>query len=135
MNTNLNLFKKNHKNIFNILIHIISGFIYLSLISSIFDNPEHAIIVYSIFTLFITKNIFVTLIIYFVLFNLSYEIKKHNLKTTNILIFACIFYFLIPEIGHIMFNENTVLSHTKIEVVNIFINMITFLPYSLLSLE
>jgi hypothetical protein len=129
----LMLFKNAHKNIVNIIIHIIRGCIYVALLSACLKNYEYfAIVMYSIFVYCLTNNITLTFVIFGLLYCIVHELLKHNINMLTMLSLAFLFY-LLPEIGHMISNEQPVLSDT-VDIQKITMNMLVLLPYSFLSI-
>jgi hypothetical protein len=129
----LMLFKNAHKNIVNIIIHIICGCIYVALLSACLKNYEYfAIVMYSIFVYCLTNNITLTFVIFGLLYCIVHELLKHNINMLTMLSLAFLFY-LLPEIGHMISNEQPVLSDT-VDIQKITMNMLVLLPYSFLSI-
>lgn len=134
MDKNLIVFKNSHKNIINILLHIICGCLYISLISCCFINYYHcAILLYSSFVYYLTSDIMLTLVIYGILYCITNKIIQNKLPTLTLLGLAFAFYML-PEMGHILCDETTVLSTENFNLNEIIINIFVLLPYSILSL-
>lgn len=129
-----NEFYKHHKNTYNILSHIICGFIYMACLFLISDHGYLLLILYSILVLFTIQNLFVTFIIFVIILILLYVTKKFNLNTTNLIILFLIFYFL-PDLSHYLTNEPTLLNLTNITIFSAFTNIFYLLPFSLLSLS
>lgn len=132
MDENLILFKNSHRNIVNILIHIICGCLYISLIACYFNDYYHyAILLYSLFVLNLTGDIFLTFMIYGTLNIITNKLIQYKMPTYTLLGLAFLFYML-PEMGHILCDEKTVLSSFNIN--EIIMNILVLLPYSTISL-
>lgn len=131
MDEKLVSFKNSHTHMLNIIIHIICGCLYIALISCCFNEFKHnAVLIYSLFVLLLTQNIIIAIIVYILLIIVTNKIMNYKLSILTLLSFAFLFY-LLPEIGHILCNESTVLSKNDINPKEIIINILVLLPYSI----
>lgn len=135
MDKNLILFQNSHKNIVNIIIHIICGCLYLSLIASCFNGYHQRVTwLYSLFVWWLTGDVILAFVIYEILDIITNELIKHKMSTITLLGLAFLFY-LLPEMGHIICDEKTVLSTDNFDINEIIMNILTLLPYSVLSIS
>lgn len=128
-------FQKNHKNINNILFHIVCGFLFMSFFLMLFKKYSiFALIIYSLLIQFTIFNLTVTSIIFIVLYLLHYYFKKFNLTLNKLFILFLVFYFL-PDLSHYLTNEPAMLNITNITPLSIFTNIFYLLPFSIMCLS
>jgi hypothetical protein len=126
-------FYKFHKNKYNILFHIICGFVYMTFLFLTSSNSYLFLIIYSVIILLTVQNLFIGFIIFIITLILLHTTKRFNLTQTNLIILFLIFYFL-PDLSHYLTNEPTLLNLNNITFFSIFTNIFYLLPFSLLSL-
>lgn len=125
-------FKKYHKNIYNVLFHILCGFVYMA---CIMENKYHMhlLVLYTLLILFTINDILLTTVIFVVLLIMIYLLQKCNISSKKLCMGFILFYFL-PELSHYVTNEPTVLNVNNITPLNVFINIFYLLPFSIKSL-
>ena len=120
-------FKKYHKNIYNVIFHIVCGFAYMSFFFSLFrDYKNIALSVYFLLLLMTVNLMSAVLIcipIYYIINNVI------SFSPNNIYIFL-LFYFL-PELSHYLTKEKTVLNIKNITSFSLFSNIFYLLPFSI----
>lgn len=127
-------FKKYHKNIYNIYFHIVCGIIFMTSFFLMFRNHSLIIQILYFLLLFITLNkIEITIVVFVIIFSMTYFLKTFNLSFSSLIIIFIIFYFL-PDLSHYIYNEPTVLKLSDITILDILINIFYLLPFSLYSL-
>jgi hypothetical protein len=128
-------FKKHHKNIYNILFHILCGFIYMSVIFLLFKSYKNIALIVYILLLFISKiNIYIIFVIFISIYIIINYLIKNNIKSLYLIILFIIFYFL-PDLSHYLTNEKTVLNINNITFIKIFLNIFYLLPLSIQCLS
>ena len=127
-------FQNSHKNIYNISFHILCGFMYMSLLLSLSKKYKNSLLImYVLLIFFLFHNIFLTFVIFIILFALLCFINKYKLSLTNLFLLFLLFYFL-PEFSHFLTNEHTVLDINNITPLSLFTNIFSLLPFSLMCL-
>ena len=128
-------FKRYHKNKYNVLFHIICGFLYMTFFFLLFKNYcTFFMIFYCLLLYFTTSQVYTSLIIFIGLFALLSIFKKMKFTyATNFTLFI-IFYFL-PDLSHYLTNEPTLLTLSNVTPLNAFTNVFYLLPFSLFSLS
>lgn len=130
MDNDFEIFSSCHKNKFNLIIHIVSGLLYISLIACYFeDNIKEILMFYALYTFFLTNDVFITCVIFVLLELFTYQINNYKLQKNKLLLLAVFFYFF-PEVGHILFNEQTVLKDDVLNINGMIKNIFVLLPYS-----
>ena len=120
-------FKKYHKNVCNVIFHIVCGFVYMSFFFSLFgDYKNIALCVYFLLlltTVNLMSAVLISIPIYYMINNVI------SFSSNNIYIFL-LFYFL-PELSHYLTNEKTVLNVENITALSLFANIFYLLPFSI----
>ena len=99
INEQYKIFEKSHKNKINQIIHVICSLLFISCL-----------------------NVFIVYII-------SFCILKLKLNATQLIIGILLFYFIIPEVSHLITNEESLLG--EFNILDSFINFTHLLPFSL----
>uniref|UniRef100_A0A6C0AY88 Uncharacterized protein n=1 Tax=viral metagenome TaxID=1070528 RepID=A0A6C0AY88_9ZZZZ len=122
-------FAKYHKNMINIIVHILSGILYMSSLNVLSNNR---LIYWYMLLLLLTYDEYITILfsLYFIYLSTNnFTSKKITHQTCTILFLTgC---FLIPEISHYATNENTVLNMNNITIDKFITNIFYFLPFSM----
>ena len=134
INKEYQLFTLYHKNKFNILFHLVCGFIYMSVLFKLLNkNQNLGILMYMFLLLLTMNNIFLTLIIcggIYLFLNYYFTQKMSILK---LLIMFLLFYNL-PFLSHYALNESNqdVVDRFYESPLNFpfIINIIYLLPFS-----
>ncbi len=125
-------FKLYHKNIYNIYFHIFCGFLFMSFFLLLFKkNKNVALLIYSVLILFTINNIFLSGIIFILLFTLINIVFK-NFTSTKINVFLFVLFYFLPDLSHYLTNEKTVLNINNLTFLKIFLNIFYLLPYSIM---
>uniref|UniRef100_A0A6C0EFT5 Uncharacterized protein n=1 Tax=viral metagenome TaxID=1070528 RepID=A0A6C0EFT5_9ZZZZ len=131
-------FEKYHKNVYNIYFHIVCGFVFMTFLFLLSNSYSYSysyvlLILYSLLILFTIHNLFITFIIFIILFFMVYFIKKYKFKKVNIFLLFLVFYFL-PDLSHYLTNEPSMLNINNITPLSLFTNIFYLLPFSIMSL-
>jgi hypothetical protein len=127
-------FEKYHKNIYNIYFHILCGFIFMTFLLLLSEKYSILLLIlYTLLILLTTNNIFITFIIFIILFIMIFYINKYNISLFNKLIIFIIFYFL-SSLSHFLTGEPTILNINNISIYSIIINTLYFIPFSIYCL-
>jgi uncharacterized membrane protein YGL010W len=128
-------FKKYHKNKYNIYFHIVCGYIFmcsLFLLSKTYSNL--LLILYSLLVLFTIQNLFVTIVMFFVLLLIMGGLNKYKLSSIQLFGLFLLFYFL-PDLSHYLTNEPSMLNINNITPLSVFTNIFYLLPFSIMCLS
>lgn len=121
-------FCKYHNNKYNLIVHGLCGSIYISCLNLFFDN--YLIPVYLLLLLFtMSFNTTLLTISLIQLFSFSLYILKLQ-KYQLLLIYFCN-CFIVPELSHIITNEEIVLNYKNFSIFKLIINIFFFLPFSI----
>lgn len=122
-------FALHHNNMINIIVHILSGILYMSSLNVLSKNR---LIYWYILLLLLTYDEYIIIIVslYYIHLSTNSFISKKISRPSCIIIFlaGC---FLFPEISHIVTNEDTILNIDNITIDKVIINIIYFLPFSM----
>ena len=125
-------FEKYHKNRYNVYFHIICGFVFMTFLFMLSNNYSNVLLIlYSFLILFTIHNLFITFIIFIILFGMIYFIRKYKLKKTTIFLVFLVFYFL-PDLSHYLTNEPSMLNINNITLLSLFTNIFYLLPFSII---
>jgi hypothetical protein len=130
INDELLEFKNHHKNKYNVIIHIISGIIYMSCLSILLFKNKF-LLFYLLLLIFTFNNIFISLLTIFTIYCcniITLNLTNNNYVITMILLLFC---FIVPEISHIITNESTQLNFQNLTSLKLITNILYFLPFSL----
>lgn len=121
-------FCKYHNNKYNLIVHVLCGSIYISCLNLFFDSyliPVYLLLLLSTIS-FNTTLLTISLIQLFSFTLYFLELQKYQLLL--IYFFNC---FIVPEISHIITNEQIVLNYNNFSILKLIINIIFFLPFSI----
>lgn len=125
-------FKTYHKNIYNLVFHILCGFIFMTFLFLLSENYSNILLfIYSLLLLFTIHNLLITFIIFIILFITVRFVNKYKFKTVNIFLLFLVFYFL-PDLTHYLTNEPSVLNMNNITPLSLFTNVFYLLPFSIM---
>jgi hypothetical protein len=129
------LFKKSHKNRYNLYFHIFCSFIFTAFLFSLFKKYSYPLLIlYALFIGFTIPTILILLLFILIILGfMIYFIKKRKLTLLNIGFITIIFYFL-PELTHLIFNESSMLTIHTINPISFIVNIFYILPFSLMSI-
>jgi membrane-associated phospholipid phosphatase len=143
IDNDFNEFKKYHKNKYNRLIHILSFLIGFIAFCFLFKNDyiKYTIVLLYIGSIILTYyNIILITIITILLIIILLVFKYFNNTNKITLILIIILTYIIPELSHIYFKENTYLYNRLNKEQNIFMiiiqlfkHSINLVPYCILS--
>ena len=125
----LNEFKNYHKNQMNVIIHILTGVVYMSCLNVLLFNGR-LLVGYFLLIAFSHNMFDAALSILFIYigtcFILKYKVK--SIKLIFIFLFTC---FVLPEISHLLTNEKIQLQFENLTVYKFLTNIFYFLPFSI----
>lgn len=127
INEQYKIFEKSHKNKINQIIHVVCSLFFVSFLN-VFIFKGRFLFLYLLILLF-TSDIFESLIGIFIVYILSFCILKLKLNATQLIIGILLFYFIIPEVSHLITNEESLLG--EFNILDSFINFTHLLPFSL----
>jgi len=128
-------FENCHKNIYNIYFLVVCGIVFMTFLFLLSNNYSIVLLIlYSLLILFTINNLFITFIIFIILFFMMHYIKKYKLKKVNIFLLFLVFYFL-PDLSHYLTNEPSMLNINNITLLSLFTNIFFLLPFSIMCLS
>jgi len=124
-----NDFKLHHKNIYNILFHIICGICYLTILFlSLGEYKNEGLSIYIVLLMITLNDLKIVFpIIVTLTYLVNYTHYFESLEPKSLFGFFVLFYFL-PDISH-YFTNNQIIMHT--DPYKIFINTFYLLPFSI----
>ncbi len=132
INEEYDLFKKYHKNIYNIMFHILCGFIFMAFFFTAFAKYSYlALSLYFAGILATTGMGYVSGVIYVVLAILVYIIGHFRISTEKLLLGSIVFYML-PDASHYLTGEPSLLNWNNLTVTNVITNVFYLLPFSIM---
>ena len=127
INEQYKIFEKSHKNKINQIIHVICSLLFVSCLNVVIFKGRF-LFLYLLILIF-TSGIFESLIGIFIVYIVSFCILKLKLNATKLIIGILLFYFIIPEVSHLITNEESLLG--EFNILDSFINFTHLLPFSL----
>lgn len=128
----LDEFKQFHKNKYNVIFHILCGFLFMSFLFLIFGEYKNVALFSYLTLLLLTlgvnylKLILIIGMILFIMINYILDINLNNLV-------LFLFFYFLPDLSHYFTKEKTVMNINNITLFSAFVNVFYLLPFSLLS--
>lgn len=122
-------FANYHNSRLNIMIHILSGILYMSSLNILSNNI--LLLPYILLLLLTLNKVDVILFSLFLLYLSTTVLQSYKLNyKTHIILFinGC---FIVPELSHLITNEMIVLNINNISIVKLITNIVYFLPFSI----
>ena len=124
-----------HKNTYNVLFHIFSSLMFMSIMFKLLGKYQNiGLVSYLLLLLLTIKNLNIIILIFVLVYIIINHVLIHKLSNKYYLILFIIFYYL-PELSHILFGESNkdvikrfLENPTEFPV---FINIFYLLPFSL----
>ena len=125
-------FRETHRNSFNLVTHILSGFLYMTLFLLMFG--KYAYVAYTgIVFLLLPKYTLAILLMFVGLFFFTNIIQQTlRLTTTTSILVILVFYFGL-DLSHWLTNEPTALTIQNITIPAVLENFFLLLPYSIIT--
>jgi hypothetical protein len=92
------------------------------------------LILYTLLIAFTLQNLYISTIIFVVLFIMIHFFHKYKIGFFNYFYLFVVFY-LLPDLSHYLTNEPSLLDIRNITLFSIFVNIFYLLPFSLLCLS
>ena len=131
-----NHFYQAHQNVWNILFHVFCGAVFTSCLILLLPSAYYAMFIALFLTLVwislpMTMHVFVSLSsVLLIFFGI---LSAFEMSNNTLLLIAILFYFL-PELSHIITQEKTAINIKNITVLNVWINIMYLLPFSVKTL-
>jgi hypothetical protein len=127
-------FRQYHKNIYNIIFHILCGIFYITAFFLLFGKYKYIFLIIYSFILLITIQNITTMLKIFTIIYIILLITDKNIFNFKYLITIIIIFYFLPELSHYITNENTILNINNITPINILFNFFYLLPFSFMCL-
>ena len=137
MDDDLDTFLTHHKNKMNVLVHVICGYVYMSLLFSLCNRiyPNAGTFLLLCYTCCMLYKYFKYSLLFlasaFCIWNAA-TICEHMSITSSVILLITV-YLVIPEVSHLVFNEKPVLQVDTFTYQDFVHNALNFLTYSLLA--
>lgn len=121
-------FKSYHQNKYNLIMHILSGILYMGSLNVLTNGN---LLPYYVFFLLLTHERISSLSSFLYIKVGSTILMFINVSTNALILMFLLGCFIFPEISHYVTNEKTLLNMQNATPVKVATNIIYFLPFSI----